>query len=123
MISPGQTSSTSDEDSETSVHRRYMAQLRQWLQPLDLAGHQVSCHVIESGDVAQALLSYAVGNRVSVIVIGAATHGLKTQRFLATVPIKVAMDAPCTVILVKQTLPFEQLKATEEPDGDWDVPF
>ncbi len=123
VISPGQTSSTSDEDSETSVHRRYMAQLRQWLQPLDLAGHQVSCHVIESGDVAQALLSYAVGNRVSVIVIGAATHGLKTQRFLATVPIKVAMDAPCTVILVKQTLPFEQLKATEEPDGDWDVPF
>lgn len=123
VISPGQTSSTSDEDSETSVHRRYMAQLRQWLQPLDLAGHQVSCHVIESGDVAQALLSYAVGNRVSVIVIGAATHGLKTQRFLATVPIKVAMDAPCTVILVKQTLPFEQLKVPDEPDGDWDVPF
>jgi nucleotide-binding universal stress UspA family protein len=123
VISPGQTSSTSDEDSETSVHRRYMAQLRQWLQPLDLAGHQVSCHVIESGDVAQALLSYAVGNRVSVIVIGAATHGLKTQRFLATVPIKVAMDAPCTVVLVKQTLPFEQLKVPDEPDGDWDVPF
>ncbi len=123
VISPGQTSSTSDEDSETSVHRRYMAQLRQWLQPLDLAGHQVSCHVIESGDVAQALLNYAVGNRVSVIVIGAATHGLKTQRFLATVPIKVAMDAPCTVILVKQTLPFEQLKVPDEPDGDWDVPF
>jgi len=123
VISPGQTSSTSDEDSETSVHRRYMAQLRQWLQPLDLAGHQVSCHVIESGDVAQALLNYAVGNRVSVIVIGAATHGLKTQRFLATVPIKVAMDAPCTVVLVKQTLPFEQLKVPDEPDGDWDVPF
>lgn len=123
VISPGQTSSTRDEDSETSVHRRYMAQLRQWLQPLDLAGHQVSCHVIESGDVAQALLNYAVGNRVSVIVIGAATHGLKTQRFLATVPIKVAMDAPCTVILVKQTLPFEQLKVPDEPDSDWDVPF
>jgi len=31
------------------------------------------------------------------------------QRLLATVPIKVAMDAPCTVILVKQALPFEQL--------------
>jgi hypothetical protein len=25
------------------------------------------------------------------------------------VPIKVAMDAPCTVVLVKQQLPFEQL--------------
>jgi hypothetical protein len=28
---------------------------------------------------------------------------------VATVPIKVAMDAPCTVILVKQALPFERL--------------
>jgi hypothetical protein len=65
--------------------------------------------VLESGDVAQALLDYAAGNRVSVIVMGAATHGLKTQRFVATVPIKVAMDAPCTVILVKQVLPFELL--------------
>jgi hypothetical protein len=31
------------------------------------------------------------------------------QRFVATVPIKVAMEAPCTVVLVKQALPFEHL--------------
>jgi nucleotide-binding universal stress UspA family protein/predicted Ser/Thr protein kinase len=111
VISSGETSSVRDEDSETSVHRRYLAQLRQWTQPLELPGHQTSCHVLESGDVAQALLDYARGNRVSVIVMGAATHGLMTQRLLATVPIKVAMDAPCTVILVKQTLPFERLVA------------
>jgi serine/threonine protein kinase len=128
VISPGQTSSVSDEDSETSVHRRYLAQLRQWAQPLELPGHQTSCHVLESGDVAQALIDYARGNQVGVIVLGAATHGLKTQRFLATVPIKVAMDAPCTVILVKQALPFEQLTQQgeeEKPDrkDDWDVPF
>ena len=59
--------------------------------------------------MAQALLDYARGNNVSVIVMGAATHGLKTQRFVATVPIKVAMEAPCTIILVKQSLPFELL--------------
>jgi K+-sensing histidine kinase KdpD len=70
--------------------------------------------VLESGDPAQALLDYARGNHVSVIVMGAATHGLKTQRFIATVPIKVAMDAPCTVILVKQSLPFEHLGAPEK---------
>jgi ribosomal protein L21E len=80
--------------------------------------------VLESGDVAKALLDYAVGNQVSVIVMGAATHGLKTQRFVATVPIKVAMDAPCTVVLVKQSLPFERLGARVEDalevstDGD-----
>jgi nucleotide-binding universal stress UspA family protein len=54
---------------------------------------------------------------VNVIVMGAATHGLKMQRFIATVPIKVAMDAPCTVILVKQALPFEQLRDDDQdPD-------
>ena len=44
-----------------------------------------------------------------MIVMGAATHGLQMQRLLATVPIKVAMNAPCTVILVKAALPFEKL--------------
>lgn len=114
VISPGQTSASSMETSETSVHRKYLASLRQWSQPLALLGHQTSHHVLESGDVAQALVNYAVGNRVSVIVMGAATHGLKTQRLIATVPIKVAMEAPCTVILVKQTLPFEQLAQTQQ---------
>jgi nucleotide-binding universal stress UspA family protein len=109
VIAPGQAQAASEEESETSVHRHHLAQLRLWAQPLNLPGHQTSCHVLESGDVAQALLNYATGNRVSLIVMGAATHGLMTQRLVATVPIKVAMDAPCTVILVKQTLPFEQL--------------
>jgi nucleotide-binding universal stress UspA family protein len=109
VISPSATSSTDDNKSETKVHRHHLNRLRQWAQPLDHPGHQTSYHVLESGDVAQALLDYARGNAVSVIVMGAATHGLKTQRFIATVPIKVAMDAPCTVILVKQTLPFELL--------------
>ena len=109
VIDSGSTSSSDSANSETAVHRRYLGMLRQWAQPLDLSGRAVSFHVLESGDVAQALLRYAAGNQVSVIVMGAATHGLQMQRLLATVPIKVAMDAPCTVILVKQALPFEQL--------------
>ena len=128
VISSGQTSASRHESSETSVHRRYLANLRQWAQPLDLAGHQTSFHVLESGDVAQALVNYAAGNQVSVIVMGAATHGLLTQRFVATVPIKVAMDAPCTVILVKQALPFEALVAQAAKmkpvwSRDLDAPF
>ncbi len=93
-----------------------------------MPGHQTSYHVLESGDVAQALVNYAAGNQVSLIVMGAATHGLMTQRFVATVPIKVAMDAPCTVILVKQALPFERLveqAAKLKPiwNRDLDAPF
>ena len=109
VISPS-ASSTSDSDrSETTLHRQHMARLRQWAQGLDLAGHPVSYHVLEAGDVAHALVRYAANNHVSMMILGAATHGLQMQRFIATVPMRVARDAPCTVILVKQALPFEQL--------------
>ena len=111
VISPNQTSSAESAKSETAVHRQYLNMLQQWAQPLDLQGHQTSYHVLESGDVADAIVRYAQGNHVSMIVMGAATHGLQMQRFVATVPIKVAMEAPCTVVLVKQQLPFEQLSS------------
>jgi len=115
VISPGQTSSTEVDKGETQVHRWHLSRLQQWAQALDLSDHQTSYHVLESGDVAQALLAYAEGNQVNMIIMGAATHGLQMQRFVATVPIKVAMDASCTVILVKQSLPFEHL-ATALPE-------
>ncbi|WP_342128740.1 serine/threonine protein kinase [Hydrogenophaga sp. OTU3427] len=111
VLGAGEASSTHSDKSETTLHRRYLAMLRQWAQPLDLSDHQTSYHVLEASDVAQALLRYAEGNHVSMIVMGAATHGLQLQRFVATVPIRVAMEAPCTVLLVKQALPFERLSA------------
>ena len=114
VISDKETHTTSDDKSETSVHRKYLSRLRHWAQPLDLTGHQASYHVLESGNVAQALVDYAVGNHVSVIVLGAATQGLILQRLVTTVPIKVAMSAPCTVILVKQPLPFALLEQATE---------
>jgi len=108
------SNSSIDAQSETSVQRRYLAWLHEWARALNHPGHQTSCHVLESGNVAQALVNYALGNHVHMIVMGAATHGLKTQRLMATVPIKVAMAAPCTVILVKQALPFEHLGGVDE---------
>ena len=109
VISPSETSYTQEDRSEPQVHRSHLTVMMQWAKGLDLIGHQTSYHVLESYDVAQTLVRYAQGNHVSMIVMGAATHGLQMQRFVATIPIKVAMDAPCTVILVKQQLPFEQL--------------
>ena len=103
VISPSAGSGDAD-DSEVQVHRRYLSLLHQWAQPLNLANHQASFHVLEATDVAQALIRYAEGNHVSIIVMGAATHGVQLQRWVATVPIKVAMDAPCTVMLVRQVL-------------------
>lgn len=105
VVAPG--SSTDEDKSETAVHRAMLAMLKDWARGLDLAAHQTSYHVLESSDVAQALVRYASVNHVSVIVMGAATHGLQMQRFVATVPTRVAMYAPCTVILVKQSAPLD----------------
>ena len=115
VISPAETDSTEAAKSEASVHTRYLELLRQWAQGVDTERHQLSLHVLESGDVAQALLDYARGNHVNVIVIGAATHGLALQRIVQTVPMKVAMGAPSTVILVKAELPFSALASPANP--------
>ncbi len=109
VISPSETSSTEAAKSEANVHTRYLELLRHWAQGIDTEQHQLSLHVLESGDVAQALLDYARGNHINVIVIGTATHGLALQRIVHTVPMKVAMAAPSTVILVKAELPFSAL--------------
>lgn len=109
VIASSQTSATDSAHSETSVHRLHLHQLHQWAQPLDIEDHPTSFHVLEADDVAHALLRYAEGNHVSMLVMGAATHGLPMQRWVTTIPIKVAMAAPCTVMLVKQALPFERL--------------
>ncbi len=109
VISPSASSASDGERSETMLRRTHLARLKQWAAGLDLSRHSASYHVLESGDVAQALVRYAEANRVSMMILGAATHGLQLQRFVATVPMRVARDAPCTVILVKQQLPFEHL--------------
>ena len=112
VVPPG--SSSDANKSETTVHRAMLAMLKDWARGVDLTGHQISYHVLESTDVADAIVRYAQSNHVSMIVMGSATHGLQLQRFVATVPIRVAMHAPCTVILVKQSVPFDFLGADQK---------
>lgn len=122
VIPDSLSNSGEDARSETSVQRRYLAWLHEWARALDHPGQQTSCHVLESGNVAQALINYALGNQVHMIVMGAATHGLKTQRLIATVPIKVAMAAPCTVVLVKPLVPFAHLGEMDQAFADGSKP-
>lgn len=97
------------QDDEAALHRRHAERLRQWARGLDLEGHQASFHVLQAGDVADALLAYARANHVSLVVLGAATHGLALQRWVPTVPARVAAEAPCSVLLVKEPPPLALL--------------
>jgi eukaryotic-like serine/threonine-protein kinase len=117
VVGPGDIDHLTPGRSETDVHRVQLDRLRQWAQGLDLSGRAVSWHVIESSDTAAALLHYARSNAVDLMILGAATHGLKLQRLVATVPMRVAMEAPCSVLLVKQGLPFEQLARAPHADN------
>jgi nucleotide-binding universal stress UspA family protein len=100
VVSPAAAAAAAARD-EVTVHQQMLTYLQRWAATMDLGDHLATFHVLESGDVSQAILSYAEANDVNLIIMGAATHGLQMQRFVATVPIKVAMRAPCTVMLVK----------------------
>jgi eukaryotic-like serine/threonine-protein kinase len=99
------TITSSGDAADADTQRRLLEYLRRWAEPLDMSMHQCSFHVVGASDVATAIVQYAKRNAASIIVMGAATHGLKLQAFVPTIPIKVAMMAPCSVILVKEGLP------------------
>lgn len=99
------------QDDEAALHRHHSEQLRQWARGLDLEGHQASFHVLQSDDVAGSLLAYAEANHVSLVVLGAATHGLTLRRIIPTVPARVAAEAPCSVLLVKDAPPLALLSS------------
>lgn len=129
VLRPSDTSNSNESNSENALYRSYLTRMHSWAQGIDLESRQVSFHVLNSNDVAEAILQYAEQNSVNLIIMGAATHGLQMQRFIATIPIRVAMDAPCTVTLVKEAAPYENLRnypieeVSKKSRNDWDVPF
>ncbi len=111
-----------EEDAATSQRIRHSVILRNWAEPLGLSAGQISFHVIESNDPADAILKFARLNQVDHVVIGApprdvALRGmlgavsskvssdvapeLQFLRLLGTVSSKVAAEAPCTVTVVR----------------------
>jgi nucleotide-binding universal stress UspA family protein len=112
-----------EDDAATSQRIHHSVILRHWAEPLGLAAGQISFHVIESTDPAEAILRFARMNQVDHIVIGApprdialrgmlgtvssrvssdaAPEPLQFFRLLGTVSTKVASEAPCTVTVVR----------------------
>jgi nucleotide-binding universal stress UspA family protein len=112
-----------EQDTASRQRIRHLVVLRHWAETLQLTAGQVSFHVVESADPAEALLAYARANQVDHIVIGApprdvalrgmlgavssrvapdaAPEPLSFFRLLGTVSTKVAAEAPCTVTVVR----------------------
>lgn len=90
-----------------SEHVRHLVELKYWAQALDLPGERLTYHVLEGSDAADTLLDYARTNRVDQIVIGGpplmrdSTPGMPFKPLLNAVASRVALEAPCTVTVVR----------------------
>jgi nucleotide-binding universal stress UspA family protein len=88
---------------ETAARRRieHLVLLRHFAEPLGLPPGRVSTHVLEGSDPAEALVEFARANQVDHVLIGAPPAGVPAAARAATVALRVAAAAPCTVTLVR----------------------
>jgi eukaryotic-like serine/threonine-protein kinase len=82
-----------------NIHVQRLGDLRAWAQPLRLPRGKVSYHLLESRNIASAVLDFARSNHVDHIVIGAPTSG----PFSGKISSQVTADAPCTVTVLRVT--------------------
>lgn len=94
-------SASEDRRSHTELQRRYLSMLHQLAIQLGVDSPLTSCHVLEGSGVASTLVRYAESNHVNTIVLGIGNPGNQVQRWANSVAVRVAMLAPCTVMLVK----------------------
>ncbi|WP_028312371.1 serine/threonine protein kinase [Derxia gummosa] len=90
---------TTDSDGR-NLHVRRLIELQHWARPLGLPPGRATFHVLESPDLADALLQYATDNRVDQIVIGSRGPSA-LKRYLGAVSTAVVSRAECTVTVVR----------------------
>lgn len=90
-----------DSRSAPREHLRMLVELRSWAAAVDVDSARVTCHVIEGNDPAEALLDYIRANRIDTLLIGAPPASLADSRMVQPVAVRVALQAPCTVVIAR----------------------
>jgi serine/threonine protein kinase len=87
-----------------SRHVKQLVALKHWARPiskaLDLDEGRLTFHVLEAGDVANALIDFAQRNQADHLVMGA-RDTTTLRRLLGSVSYKVVAQAGCTVTVVR----------------------
>lgn len=86
---------------ERGIHVEHLVRLRHWVEPLNIAAGKLSLHVIESLHPSAALLDFARGNNVDLIIIGAPGPKQHTLGWWRSVASGVSAHAPCSVYVVR----------------------
>lgn len=101
VIPPSSDLAERAEDTATRRRIEYLVLLRHWAEPLRLPPGRLSTHVLEASDAAEALLEYARANAVDHVLIGGPPPSVPPGARAATVAMRVAAAAPCTVTIVR----------------------
>jgi len=81
-------------------HVKRLVAMRHWARALQLPDHRITFHVLESSDVADALVAFARDNGIGHVLMGA--RGVTgVRRMLGSVSAQVVADADCTVTVVR----------------------
>ncbi len=81
-------------------HVKRLVGLRDWARGLDLPDHRITFHVLESSDVADAIIDYARSNAIDHLLMGA--RGVTgVRRILGSVSARVVAEAGCTTTVVR----------------------
>ena len=91
---------TTLDDSGHSKQVDRLVGLRAWAEPLKLDAARFTVHVLEAVDPADAIVDFALANRVDHVLIGARDASL-ARKLLGSVSAKVAAEASCSVTIVR----------------------
>lgn len=102
-----------DEAGE-NIHVQRMADLRAWAEPLQLPRGKVTFHLIEARNIAAGVVEFARSNKVDHLVVGAHTTGGPGA---SKITMQIALEAPCTVTVVRQTDSERAASAKRDSDA------
>jgi len=87
-------------ESGRNRHVKRLVAMRHWARALRLPDHRITFHVLESTDVAEALVTFSRDNGIDHMLMGA--RGITgMRRILGSVSARVVAEADCTVTVVR----------------------
>ncbi len=92
---------TTLEASASGRQLEHKVRLTHWAEPLRLPAHRLTLHVLESGDPAATLLTFAKKNHADLIVLGAPGPSEAALAWWRSVASTVTANAHCSVHVVR----------------------
>jgi len=97
-----------------NVHVQRLVELRNWAAPLELPKGKITYHLLESRNIAAAVVNFARSNKVDHLIIGAPTStGSFAGKVRGKVSAQITAEAPCTVTVVRAAGESNRLREVE----------